>query len=135
MDRTQIMDILPHRDSMLLLDGAERDGDTARGTYNVRGGEWFLDGHFPGDPVVPGVVLCEIMAQSVCVLLEGRMSGKTPYLTGIDGARFKSAARPGDVIRTRCVITKQRPPFYFAKGEAYIGEKLCAKADFSFYVL
>jgi 3-hydroxyacyl-[acyl-carrier-protein] dehydratase len=117
---------------MLLLDGAVRDGDTARGYYTVRGDEWFLDGHFPDNPVVPGVILCEIMAQSVCVLLEDGARGATPYFTGIDGARFKAAARPGDKLETACVITKKRAPFYFAKGETRVGGKLCAKAEFSF---
>jgi 3-hydroxyacyl-[acyl-carrier-protein] dehydratase len=132
LERPQIMGILPHRGSMLLLDSVSRDGDAARGAYAVRGDEWFLDGHFPGNPVVPGVVMCEIMAQSTCVLLDGGAGSATPYLTGIDGARFKSSARPGDTIETQCVITKSRHPFYFAKGEARVGGKLCARAEFSF---
>jgi 3-hydroxyacyl-[acyl-carrier-protein] dehydratase len=117
---------------MLLLDSVTRDGEAALGAYAVRGDEWFLDGHFPGNPVVPGVVLCEIMAQSACALLEGGAGGATPYLTGIDGARFKNAARPGDTIETRCSITKSRHPFYFARGEARVGGKLCARAEYSF---
>ena len=133
MEREELMDILPHRDGMLLLDGAEREGDEARGRYLVRGDEWFLRGHFPGNPIVPGVVLCEILAQSACVLLSGEMDAeKTPMYTGIDRARFHSPVRPGDTFETRCRLKRVKKPFYFAEGEGYVGEKLCVKAEFSF---
>ena len=71
MDREGIMGILPHRNSMLLLDEVERIGDEAHGKYHVKGTEFFLDGHFPSAPIVPGVILCEILAQSACILLDG----------------------------------------------------------------
>ena len=132
------MAILPHRDSMLLIDEAvlEEEAGKAIGKYTVRGDEWFLDGHFPGNPVVPGVILCEILAQSACVLLVGEIpDGATPYFTGIDSARFKSPVKPGDTIETECVITKKKPPFYFASAEASVNGKLCVKAEFSFAII
>ena len=136
MDKNEIMSVLPHRDSMLLIDEATLENGVAKGKYTVRGDEWFLDGHFPGNPVVPGVILCEILAQSACVLLEdGIKGGATPYFTGISSARFKSPVRPGDVIDTECVITKSKPPFYFASGSLSVGGKLCLKAEFSFAVV
>ena len=133
MDKVEITSILPHRGNMLLIDEAALENGKARGKYTVRGDEWFLDGHFPGNPIVPGVILCEILAQSACVLLEAEVAGgATPFFTGISSARFKSPVRPGDSIETECEITKSKPPFYFASGELRVGGKLCLKAEFSF---
>ena len=133
MNREELMTILPHRDNMLLLDEAECVDGEARGLFRVKGDEWFLKGHFPGAPVVPGVILCEILAQSVCVLMADVMTeGKTPMYTGLNNVRFKSPVRPGDVFETRCRITRSKPPFYFASGEGYVGDRLCIKAEFSF---
>ena len=130
------MAILPHRESMLLIDEAFVDDGRARGKYTVRGDEWFLDGHFPGNPVVPGVILCEILAQSACVLLDGEIAdGATPYFTGINAARFKTPVKPGDTIETECFITKSKPPFYFATGQGSVNGKQCVKAEFSFAIV
>ncbi|MCL2228166.1 MAG: beta-hydroxyacyl-ACP dehydratase, partial [Oscillospiraceae bacterium] len=124
MNRDDIMEIIPHRGNMLLIDEAEVIDGKAHGKFTVRGDEWFLDGHFPGNPVVPGVILCEILAQSTCVLLSGEIeSGVTPYFTGISTARFKSPVKPGDTVETECAITKKRPPFYFASGELRVDGK------------
>ena len=121
---------------MLLIDEAVLEDGKARGKYTVRGDEWFLDGHFPGNPVVPGVILCEILAQSACILLDsGIASGETPYFTGIDSARFKAPVKPGDTVETECSIINSRPPFYFASGQARVNGKLCLKAAFSFAIL
>ncbi|MGM9521211.1 MAG: 3-hydroxyacyl-ACP dehydratase FabZ family protein [Oscillospiraceae bacterium] len=136
MDQEAIKKILPHRNSMLLVDESTLDGDVARGKYHVRGDEWFLDGHFPGNPVVPGVILCEILAQSSCVLLKDVMTdGKLPLYTGLNNVRFKNPVRPGDTFETECRIVKAKPPFYFAEGKGYVGGKLCVKAEFSFAVV
>lgn len=136
MDQEAIKQILPHRDNMLLLDEVEKVEDTAHGIYHVRGDEFFLQGHFPGNPVVPGVILCEIMAQSACVLLRDQMAeGKTPMYTGLNNVRFKSPVRPGDTFETRCRITRAKPPFYFAEGQGYVGDRLCLKAEFSFAIV
>ena len=102
MKKEEIMKILPHRDHMLLLDDVENVEGTAVGHYTVRGDEFFLKGHFPGNPIVPGVILCEILAQSACVLLQDALGeGKIPVYTGLDKVKFRSPVRPGDTIETR----------------------------------
>ena len=136
MNQEEIKKILPHRDNMLLLDEVSREGDEAHGVYIVRGDEWFLQGHFPGSPIVPGVIQCEILAQSACVLLSGEMTeGRMPMYTGLNNVRFKSPVLPGDKFETRCRITRAKPPFYFADGSGYVGDKLCIKAEFSFAIM
>lgn len=132
MNREEIMGIMPHRDNMLLLDEAVMEDGKARGVYRVRGDEWFLKGHFPGRPVVPGVVLCEIMAQTCCVLLADKVMGRTPVLTGLDSVRFRSKVKPGDLIRMVCVVLREKDPFYFARGEGYVDDRLCVSGEFSF---
>lgn len=136
MNIEEIKQILPHRDNMLLLDRVEREeGDIAHGYYKIPEDAWFLKGHFPGSPVVPGVILCEILAQSTCVLLADQMSsGKLPMYTGLDKVRFKAPVLPGDVFETRCQVVRNKFPFFFAKGEGFVNGKLCIKAEFSFAI-
>lgn len=136
MNREEIKKILPHREPMLLLDDAEKADGAAVGHYLVRGDEFFLQGHFPDSPVVPGVIQCEILAQSACVLLSDIMAeGKLPMYTGLNNVSFHNPVRPGDMIETRCEIVKARHPFYRAKGTLSVGGRLCTRAEFSFAVV
>ena len=103
------------------------------GIYTVKGDEFFLDGHFPGFPIVPGVILCEILAQSTAILLKDKMQeGKVCLYTGLDKVRFKSPVLPGDRFETKCRIVRSKGIFYFAEGEGYVGEELKIKAEYSF---
>lgn len=136
MEIEEIKKILPHRDNMLLLDEVKCENGTAVGHYTVRGDEFFLKEHFPGNHIVPGVILCEILAQSACILLKDDiMEGKLPVYTGMDKVRFRGQVRPGDIIETRCGIKRAKGPFYFAEGTASVGGKVCMSAEFSFAVI
>lgn len=136
MNRQEIMTILPHRDAMLLIDEAEVVDGKAHARRTIQGDEFFLQGHFPDDPIVPGVILCEILAQSTCVLLSGASAESIRTLfTGLDKVKFKHPVRPGDTVETECEITAQKGPFVFAKGKGFVDGKLCVSAEFSFAVL
>lgn len=135
MNKEDIMKILPHREPMLLLDEVENKDGNAVGRYTVRGDEFFLKGHFPNNPIVPGVILCEILAQSACVLMQDAMGeGKLPVYTGLNNVKFRSPVRPGDTVETRCHIKRAKHPFYFAEGTVTVGGRLCASAEFSFAI-
>ena len=135
MNRDKIMQILPHRNSMLLLDEAWLDEDgAAHGRYTARGDEWFFDGHFPGNPVMPGVVQCEIIAQASCVLLQEAMRGKTAYYAGIDKVRFRRMVRPGDTMEITSTLIRQKLNVYVVKGEARVQGEVCASGEFSFII-
>ena len=133
MTREEIKGLLPHREPMLLVDEASvMEDHTAIGRYTVRGDEWFLQGHFPGNPVVPGVVLCEMMGQTCCVLLADKIVGMTPYFTGIDKVKFRNSVLPGDTIEMHCANKRSLRTFYFTECSAYVNGKLCASGELSF---
>ena len=132
MEREELKNILPHREPMLLVDRAEVIDGVAHGEYTVKGDEWFLQGHFPGNPVVPGVVLCEMMGQACCVLLADQAAGKTPYFTGLNNVKFKNVVKPGDKLETECVILRSKGPFYFAESKGFVNGTLCVSAEFNF---
>jgi 3-hydroxyacyl-[acyl-carrier-protein] dehydratase len=133
MNKNELMNILPHRDAMLLVDEAELRDGTAYGKITIRGDEWFLQGHFPDRPVVPGVILCEMMAQSACVCLMDEMrDGILPFFSGLDKVKFRIPVTPGDVLETECSITRVMKPFYFAKGVGRVDGKVAVEANFSF---
>ena len=132
MNRDEIMKILPHRDDMLLLDEVELADGVAKGLYHVKGDEFFLRGHFPGNPIVPGVIQCEILAQSACVLIADRCDENSlAVYAGLEKVRFRSSVLPGDDFRTEVTLTKARHPFYFLEGKGYVGDSLAISASFS----
>ena len=135
MNREEIKNIIPHRDDMLLIDSVELDEEgAAHGRYTVRGDEFFLRGHFPGNPVVPGVILCEIVAQASCVLIQDEMKGRTPYYAGIDKVRFRQMVRPGDTIEITVNLLRSKMNVYVVGGEAKVNGKTAVSGEFSFII-
>ena len=133
MNREEIMNVIPHRDDMLLLDEAWTDEEgIAHGKYTVRGDEWFLKGHFPGNPVVPGVVLCEITAQASCVLIRNEIKGRTPYYAGIDKVRFRKMVRPGDTLEITAKLMLSKMNVFVVSGEGKVNGETAVSGEFTF---
>ena len=98
---------------MLLVDEIDIDGaGVCHAKYQVKEDEFFCQGHFPGNPVVPGVIQCEIMAQSCALLVKDEIKGKTTLYTGIDNVRFKQIVKPGDLCEVTAVLKKRRGPLH-----------------------
>lgn len=135
MVREEIKNYLPHREPMLLVDDVVLEGDMAIGHYHVRGDEYFLQGHFPGYPVVPGVILCEIMGQCSCALILDELPGRLTFYAGLDKVRFKNQVRPGDTITVKGRITNRRGLTFFVDAEASVEGKLCAKGTLIFMLV
>ena len=132
LTREELKNYLPHREPMLLVDDVALEGEICTGHYKVRGDEFLLQGHFPGYPVVPGVVLCEIMGQCTCALLLEELPGRLTFYAGLDNVRFKNQVRPGDLITVTSHITNRRGLTFFIDAEARVDGKLCAKGSLIF---
>lgn len=121
---------------MLLVDEIEIDDDgICHATYEVRGDEFFCQGHFPDNPVVPGVILCEIMAQSCALLVKDEIKERTPLYTGIDNVRFRQVVRPGDLCEVTAKLKGRRGPMFFCEAVLYVGGELCCRGDLSFALI
>jgi 3-hydroxyacyl-[acyl-carrier-protein] dehydratase len=136
IDKAGIEAIIPHRDPFLLLDRIVdlEAGVRAIGEKLVRSEEWYLAGHFPDRPVMPGVLIIEALAQTgaVALLASETEERRLPFFAGLDSVRFRYPVVPGDLIRLEVVITKRRKSFGKGEGRAYVGERLVAEAEMMF---
>ena len=127
MDIKEIMSIIPHRQPFLLIDRVEEivEGEKVIATKNVSYNEPFFAGHFPQEPVMPGVLIVEAMAQAgaVAILSMDEFKGKTAYFGGIKNAKFKKKVVPGDVLRLEVSIEKLKRNAGIGVGTAYVGEQ------------
>ena len=138
LGREQIEEILPHRDPFLFLDEVLvlEPGVRVVARKQVREDEWFLTGHFPGRPIMPGVIIVEAMAQTgaVAVLADEANRGKLALFAGIDDCRFKRIVEPGDVLELRCELERVRGPIGRGRAEARVDGKLACRATLTFAV-
>ena len=131
MNREELKEYLPHREPMLLVDEIEIDEEgVAHAKYRIKDDEFFCRGHFPGNPIVPGVIQCEIMAQSCALLVKDELKGRTTLYSGIDNVRFKNIVRPGDLCEITAKLTGRRGLIFFT--EATLNGKLCCRGNLSF---
>ena len=141
VDYAEVMRRLPHRYPFLLVDRAEDfvAGVSITGIKNVSHNEPFFPGHFPIDPVMPGVLIVESMAQTGALLmsktLDVAVEGKVIMFMSIDGVRFRKPARPGDQLKMKVIVTRQRGDIFKFRGETFIDDKLAAEADFAAMVV
>lgn len=138
LDTKQIMEILPHRAPFLLVDRIDElePGKRAVGRKAVTYNEPYFAGHFPQEPVMPGVLICEALAQvgAVAILSEEQNKGKLVFFGGIRQARFRQKVVPGDVLRLETELIKVKGPVGVGRAVAYVGDQVCAEAELTFVV-
>lgn len=134
----EIMEIIPHRHPFLLIDIIEElePGERAVGKKCVSFNEPYFAGHFPGNPVMPGVLIIEALAQTGAVAILGlpQWKGKTAYFVGIDHAKFKQKVHSGDVLMLETKIVKIKGPIGVGEATATVDGKLVAKAELTFAI-
>ena len=138
LNTAEIMEILPHRHPFLLIDTVEEleSGVRAVAKKAVSFNEPYFAGHFPGNPVMPGVLIIEALAQTgaVAILSQPEWKGKTAYFAGINHAKFKQKVVPGDVLTLETEIIKVKGPLGIGKATAYVDGKTACIAELTFAI-
>jgi len=138
MDIKEIMKIIPHRYPFLLIDRIINieEGKKVTAIKNVSINEQFFEGHFPKEPVMPGVLIIEAMAQAgACAIMTmDEYKEKTAYFGAIDNAKFRGKVVPGDTLRLEVEIVKLKKVAGIGKGVAYVGDKKVAEAEITFMI-
>lgn len=138
MGTKEIMEVIPHRQPFLLIDAIEElePGKRAVGIKCVTYNEPFFAGHFPGEPVMPGVLIVEALAQTgaVAILSQPDFKGKTAYFGAINNARFKQKVVPGDMLKLELEIIKQKGQVGIGSAKATVDGKLAVSAELTFVI-
>jgi 3-hydroxyacyl-[acyl-carrier-protein] dehydratase len=133
------VDVIPHRPPFLFVDEltALVPGESARGTWRLTGDEWFFAGHFPSRPTLPGVLMCEAIAQvgAIAVLTDERFTGKLPLFGGLDGARFRRQVAPGDELTLEVSLGRMSARAGKGSGRALVGDAVACTCDLLFVVV
>ena len=136
LNKEEIKNIIPQRDPFLMIDEVEEyvPGESAIAYKNVNVEEWYFKGHFPGNPIMPGVLIAESLAQTgaVAILSMDENKGKNALFGGIDKMKFKRKVVPGDRLKLEVKIIKRKGPIGVGEAIATIDEKIVAKGELTF---
>jgi 3-hydroxyacyl-[acyl-carrier-protein] dehydratase len=141
IDITEVLARIPHRYPFLLVDRCEeyRPNQSIVGVKCVTVNEPFFQGHFPGYPVMPGVLIVEALAQTGAVLmsksLDVDVGGKAIFFMSVDNGRFRAPVRPGDILRLHVEVLRARGDVFKFKGKAVVGDKVAAECEFAAMVV
>ena len=139
LNKEEIKKIIPQREPFLMIDEIEEytPGESAIGYKNVDESEWYFKGHFPGNPIMPGVLIAESLAQTGAVSILGmeENKGKNALFGGIDKMKFKRQVVPGDTLKLEVKIIKRKGPIGIGEGIATVDGKLAAKGELTFAVV
>ena len=132
-------DILPHRPPFLFVDEVTAlvAGESAQGTWQLTGKEWFFPGHFPGRPTLPGVLMCEAIAQlgAIAVLTDERGAGRLPLFGGLDGARFRRQVGPGDTLELAVELGRMSARAGKGSGRALLDGQVACECELMFVLV
>jgi 3-hydroxyacyl-[acyl-carrier-protein] dehydratase len=132
-------DLLPHRPPFLFVDVIDtlEPGVRAVGRWSLTGEEWFFGGHFPGRPTLPGVLMCEAIAQvgALAVLADPRYAGKLPLFGGLDGARFRRQVSPGDTLTLEAELVRMSARAGKGAGRALVDGQVACECELMFVIV
>ena len=136
---TEVEKLIPHRPPFLFVDElvSLEPGLRAVGRWHLTGDEWFFAGHFPGRPTLPGVLMCEAVAQvgAIAVLTDERFAGKLPLFGGLDGARFRRQVGPGDTLELRVELGRMSARAGKGSGKALLAGETACECDLMFVIV
>ena len=139
LNKEEIKDIIPQREPFLMIDEVEEyvPGESCTAYKYVNEEEWYFKGHFPGNPIMPGVLICESLAQAgaVAILSMEENKGRNALFGGIDKMKFKRVVKPGDKLKLEVKIIKRKGPIGIGEAIATVDDKIAAKGELTFAVV